>query len=89
MHVHCGSLALEGDAGVDNGFLFTFTFCFPEVELSSFNEYDEEAFLENLNGGLCNTQHTFMKMTAPNMDASKIHDQHTRKKSPYIPENKN
>jgi hypothetical protein len=53
MQVHWGSLDLEGEAGVESGFLFVFTlFCFEGG--SSFNEYDEEAFRENLNEGDCN-----------------------------------
>lgn len=55
MHVHCGSLALLGEAGVLNGFLLVLNFCL--LGGSNFNEYEDEAFLENLNEGDCNISH--------------------------------
>lgn len=67
MHVHCGSLARDGDAGVDTGFRFTFTFCL--FGGSSLSEYDEEAFRENLKDGDCNTERAVRP--APCMPASR------------------
>lgn len=52
MHVHWGSLALLGDAGVLKGFRFVFSFCL--LGGSNFKEYEEDAFRENLNEGDCN-----------------------------------
>jgi hypothetical protein len=49
MHVHCGSRDRLGEPGVDNGFLFAFIFCL--FGASSFSEYDEDAFRENLKDG--------------------------------------
>jgi hypothetical protein len=47
--VHCGSRDRLGEAGVDSGFLFGFFCCL--FGGSSFSEYDEDAFRENLKDG--------------------------------------
>lgn len=57
MHVHCGSRARFGDAGVLSGFRFVLNFCL--LGGSSFSEYDDDAFLENLNEGDCNISHYY------------------------------
>lgn len=52
MQVHCGSLDLLGDAGVETGFLLVLTLlCL--FGGSNFNEYEDDAFRENLKEGDC------------------------------------
>lgn len=50
MHVHCGSLDLLGEVGVDSGFLLTFVLCLFEV--SNFKEYDDDDFRDNFTVGV-------------------------------------
>jgi len=50
MQVHCGSLDLLGDVGVDSGFFLTFVLCLFDV--SNFKEYDEEDFRDNFTVGV-------------------------------------
>jgi len=52
MQVHCGSLDLLGEVGVDSGFLLTFVLCLFEV--SNFKEYDEDDFRDNFTVGVYN-----------------------------------
>lgn len=52
MQVHCGSLDLLGEVGVDNGFFLTFVLCLFDV--SNFKEYDEDDFRDNFTVGVYN-----------------------------------
>lgn len=54
MQVHCGSLDLLGEVGVDNGFFLTFVLCLFEV--SNFKEYDDDDFRDNFTVGVCNSK---------------------------------
>lgn len=45
MQVHCGSLDLLGEVGVDKGFFLTFVLCLFDV--SNFKEYDDDDFRDN------------------------------------------
>jgi hypothetical protein len=60
MHVHCGSRARLGEAGVLKGFLFVLNFCL--FGGSSFSEYEDDAFLENLNEGEQHSLNCFASM---------------------------
>ena len=50
IQVHCGSLDLLGEVGVDSGFFLTFVLCLFDV--SNFKEYDEDDFRDNFTVGV-------------------------------------